>query len=92
MRSSRALKRGVCKVIERLATGLTTVMLTFNLSSACFYSVLSKSQDRMIFTMRTNKPIFVLLLLNFINCRYLISNPRRSSLQKVNKFSFFAIV
>ncbi|PWV94473.1 hypothetical protein DFQ01_13038 [Paenibacillus cellulosilyticus] len=61
------MERGVCKAIERLTTGLTTVTLTFNLSSTCFYSVLSKSHDRMIFAMRANKSIFMLLLLNFIN-------------------------
>jgi len=38
---------------------LTTVTLTFNLlSSACSYSVLSKSNNRMVFAMRANKSIY----------------------------------
>ncbi len=88
MRSSRSLKKGVCKVIERLATGLTTVSLTFNQSSTCFYSVLPKSHDRMGFAMRANKPIFMLLLLNSINHSNWNQHSLGSLLQKVNKLLF----
>lgn len=81
------MQRGVRKVIECLATGFTTVTLTFNLSSACSYSVLSKSNNRMVFAMRANKSIFMLLLLNFINRSNWKCHSLGSGLQKVDKFS-----
>lgn len=88
----RSLQRGVRKVIECLATGLTTVTLTFNLSSACSYSVLSKSNNRMVFAMRANKSIFMLLLLNFINRSNWKCHSLGSGMQKVDKFSLTIIV
>lgn len=92
MRSPHSLQRGVRKVIECLATGLTTVTLTFNLSSACSYSLLSKSNNRMVFAMRANKSIFMLLLLNFINRSNRKCHSLGSGLQKVDKFSLTIIV
>ncbi|RCX20553.1 hypothetical protein DFP94_103284 [Fontibacillus phaseoli] len=86
------MQRGICKVIERLATGLTTVTLTFNLSSAGFYRVLPKSHNRMVFAMWANKSIFMLLLLNFINCSNWNRHTFGSGLQKVNKLSLTVIV
>lgn len=67
MRSSGALKRGVGEVVECLTAGFTAVTLPFDLSSTCFNTVFSKSHNRMIVAMRTNKPIFMLLLRDFIN-------------------------
>ncbi|ALC83902.1 hypothetical protein AM592_22155 [Bacillus gobiensis] len=68
-----------------MATGFTAVTLTFNLSSTCFYGVLPKTNDRMGFAMRTNKPIFVLLLLDFVNCSNGSRHTLGSGLQKEGK-------
>lgn len=86
------MQRGICKVIERLATGFTTVTLTLDHSNTCFYSVLPKSHDRMVFAMRTNESIFMLLLLNFFNRSNWNLHTLGSGLQKVDKLSLTVIV
>lgn len=83
---------GICKVIERLATGLTTVTLTFNLSSTESYSVLPKSHNTMVFAMQANESLFMLLLWNFINRSNRNRHTLGSELQKVDKLSLTIII
>ncbi len=66
--------------------------LTLNLSSTGFYSVLPKSHNRMVFAMRANESLFMLLLLNFINRSNWNRHTLGSGLQKVDKLSLTTIV